>query len=389
MAAVGDDVPLSEGGELLLERLTSADTAPLWVLVWGGVNVLAQVLHRIRDRPDAAALRSKLRVYTISDQDDCGSWIRQQWPDIFYICSVHGWNQYGNATWTGISGPVDQGGPDPSKVSKEWLKDHIQIGPLGAAYPKPEFIIEGDTPTFLYIMQNGLNVPEEPSYGSWGGRYLPVNVSDEGVSNRGHFCDAIDTVVGMNGENFRTNKATIWRWRNAFQEDFAARMQWTLTDDFTKANHQPIISINKDIGYEPYHLEADAGSTITIDASETYDPDGDKLTFKWFQYHEPSATQTFHGYEVSDLGIEEVEGSGGSKVNVTIAPPEKSCIVVREQTSLERGLLLHLILEVTDSGTPALTSYRRVLIQPVNRQYEGPGTGRKLADEEIAALMKA
>lgn len=388
MAAVGDDIPLSEGGELLLQRLTSDDTSPLWVLVWGGVNVLAQVLHRIRNRPDAASLRSKLRVYTISDQDDCGSWIRQQWPDIFYICSVHGWNQYSCATWTGISGPVDEGGPDPSKVSKDWVKENIQVGPLGAVYPTPEFIIEGDTPTFLYIMQNGLNVPEEPSYGSWGGRYLPANVSEQGISNRGHFCDAVDAVVGMNGNTFRTNKATIWRWRNAYQDDFAARMQWTLTDDFTKVNHQPVISINQDVGLAPYYIEADAGSTITIDASGTYDPDGDNLSFKWFQYREPSATQNYHGYEVSDLIIKEVQGSNGNKVDVTIAPPEKSCIVVREQTSLERGLLLHLILEVTDSGTPALTSYRRVLIQPVNREYKGPGEGRKLADDEIAALMK-
>ncbi|KAK2484325.1 hypothetical protein H9L39_06117 [Fusarium oxysporum f. sp. albedinis] len=166
IAAVGDDIPLSEGGELLLECLTSADTSPLWVLVWGGVNVLAH-----------------------------------QWPDIFYICSVHGWNQYSNATWIGISGSVDEGGPDPSKVTKDWVREKIQIGPLGAMYPTPEYIIEGDIPTFLYILQNGLNIPEEPSYGSWGGRYVPLNISDKGISNRGHFCDTADTVVGSTGES--------------------------------------------------------------------------------------------------------------------------------------------------------------------------------------------
>ncbi|EJT78855.1 hypothetical protein GGTG_03949 [Gaeumannomyces tritici R3-111a-1] len=379
MEAVGDDVPLSEGGELLLQRLTAPAAAddPLWVLVWGGVNVLAQVLHRIRDRPDAASVRARLRVYTISDQDDCGAWIRQQWPEVFYIASVHGWNQYGCAAWTGISGdaPGEQGGPDGSKVTAEWVRENIQVGPLGAAYPDFEFIIEGDTPTFLYLIRNGLGVPEEPSYGSWGGRYLPVNMggSHSALTARwGHRADTTDTVVGADGRAYRSNKATVWRWRNAFQDDFAARMWWTLTPDFAACNHHPVISIDGDVGCEPVRLEADAGGTVAFDASGTYDPDGDELAFRWFQYREPSATQTFHPYEVSDLTIEP-EGGDGSRVRVTIAPADKSCMRVRDNIPIERGLLLHLILEVTDKGTPPLTSYRRIMIQPVDRNFKDRG----------------
>ncbi|KAK1462136.1 hypothetical protein CMEL01_14103 [Colletotrichum melonis] len=370
MEAVGDDIPLSEGGELLLERLTAPVEDPLWVLVWGGVNVLAQVLNKIQDRPDAAKLRQKLRVYTISDQDDCGGWIRQQYPEIFYICSIHGWNQYQAAAWTGISAPCsgDVGGPDDSKVTHEWVKRNVQIGPLGAAYPDFEFIIEGDTPTFLYLIQNGLGVPEEPLYGSWGGRYIPVNVSSKGLSSRGHFADAIDTVTGVDGKPHRSNQATIWRWRNAFQDDFAARMQWTLTSDFSKVNHHPVAVVNGDSNLTPIHIEADAGGVVTFDASESYDPDGDQLSFKWYQYREPSSLQTYHGLEVSDFEIKALN-DGGSKVEVKIAPAEKSCIVVRENIPLERGLPLHLILEVTDSGSPALTSYRRVIIQPIDRDF--------------------
>ncbi|KAK1633550.1 hypothetical protein BDP81DRAFT_494926 [Colletotrichum phormii] len=314
MEAVGDDIPLSEGGELLLERLTAPEEEPLWVLVWGGVNVLAQVLNKIRNRPDAAKLRQKLRV------------------------------------------------------THEWVKENVQIGPLGAAYPDFEFIIEGDTPTFLYLIQNGLGVPEEPLYGSWGGRYIPVNVSSKGLSSRGHFADAIDTVTGVDGKPHRSNQATIWRWRNAFQDDFAARMQWALTSDFSKVNHHPIAVVNGDSSLTPIHVEADAGGVITFDASESYDPDGDKLSFKWYQYREPSSLQTYHGLEVSDIEIKALD-DGGSKVEVKIAPAEKSCIVVREKIHLERGLPLHLILEVTDSGSPALTSYRRVIIQPVDRNF--------------------
>lgn len=369
MEAVGDDIPLSEGAQLLLERLLTPDPRPLWVLIWGGANILASVVNHIRNRPDAAELRAKLRVYSISDQDDTGAWMRQQWPEIFYICAVHGWNQYSSAGWLGISADMPgEEGADPTTVSKEWLKEHIQIGPLGAEYPDVIYAMEGDTPSFLYHIQNGLGSPEHPSWGSWGGRFQPINVSSKGVPNRGHHADASDEVVGVTGKTVFSNKATIWRWRQAFQHDFAARMQWSITPDFSKANHQPVIIVDGDKSLEPLDIDVDAGSTIEFDATETYDPDGDKLTFKWFQYLEPSAIHHYHTFEVEKLNID--PSGGGQKLKVTVPPPEKSCILVREGISLEKGFPLHIILEVTDNGTPSLTSYKRIVIQPINKNYK-------------------
>ncbi|EGU73706.1 hypothetical protein FOPG_17522 [Fusarium oxysporum f. sp. conglutinans race 2 54008] len=307
MEAVGDDIPLSEGAKLLLESLERPDPRPLWVLIWSGANVLASVVYHIRNRPDAADLRAKLRVYSISDQDDTGAWLRQQWPEIFYICAVHGWNQYFAAGWLGISSDLPgEEGADPTTVKKEWLKEHIQIGPLGAEYPDILYAMEGDTPTFLYHVQNGLNFPDRPSWGSWGGRFLPVNVSYKGVPNYGHHADASDFVIGLNDRPVLSNKATIWRWRQAFQHDFAAHMQWSINPEFSKANHQPVVVINGDKGFAPLHIDVDAGSAVELDATETYDPDDDSLTFKWFQYKEPSALNHYHGFEVAPLEIEPI-----------------------------------------------------------------------------------
>src|SRR5690606_18720762 len=101
----------SSGSEALIAAVDRQDSRPLWVTAWGGTNVLAQALWKVsRSRSNAqlAQFVGKLRVYAISDQDDAGPWIREQFPDLFYIVSP-GYEEnegggYHYATWTGISG---------------------------------------------------------------------------------------------------------------------------------------------------------------------------------------------------------------------------------------------------------------------------------------------
>lgn len=77
--------------------------------VWGGANCLAQSLWKVRESRTPEELKkflSRLRVNSISDQDDAGRWIRTNFPDLFYVVSpsAEHWEEYYQATWTGISG---------------------------------------------------------------------------------------------------------------------------------------------------------------------------------------------------------------------------------------------------------------------------------------------
>ena len=155
---------------------------PLWICFWGGANTLAQALlielRATRAAADATKFVAKLRVYSISDQDDAGPWIRREFPELFYIVqpSAPDGGEYYYATWTGISGDIyyrNGAGADTSTVTNEWLETNIRSkGPLGKVYPQFMFIMEGDTPSFLGLIDNGLNAFRRPDWGGWGGRYV-------------------------------------------------------------------------------------------------------------------------------------------------------------------------------------------------------------------------
>src|SRR5690606_10983125 len=172
----------SPGSELLIEAIDKQDARALWVSVWGGANCLAQALWKVRaTRTDAEVTRfvEKLKVYTISDQENSGQWIRHNFPGIFYIVDASAgdsWLEYYKATWTGISGDrFYKNGPlyEFELVDNPWLNANIMEihRPLGANYLEVIYIMEGDTPAFLGLIQNGLGWYKSPAWGGWGGRY--------------------------------------------------------------------------------------------------------------------------------------------------------------------------------------------------------------------------
>lgn len=347
MAGVGEGKD-SDGSELIIRSADKADDRPLWISVWGGANCLAQALWKVKATRSPEAVKrfvEKLKVYTISDQDDAGPWIRAHFPGIFYIVnpSAESWLEYYRATWTGISGDRHYKNAPLYKfelVDNPWLEENIikNHGPLGALYPKLEYIMEGDTPSFIGLINNGLGSSISPAYGGWSGRYDYFQPYGEKSKIWTSTINSVDEVTLEDGKTYASDQATIWRWREAFQHDFATRIDWCIAGRVTEANHNPVISINgnqsKAIGF----IKAKAGETVKLSASGSKDPDGNKIAYKWFLYKEA-------GYFKGNLAISNI----GEEVAF-------------KMPALKEGESLHLICEGKDDGRPALYSYRRIII---------------------------
>jgi len=339
----------SEGSRHIIEVVDRPDDRPVWVSVWGGANCLAQALWDVKNTRTEAELDafvSRLRVYTISDQDDAGRWIRSTFPSLFYIVTPSSVDhrEYYHATWTGISGDRHyQNGPMHKfgLVDNPWLEQNIikGHGPLGALYPKLEYIMEGDTPSFLGLIDNGLGSAVSPSYGGWGGRYVLYQCYGETRPIWTNVSDGRDTVTADNGTTCTSAQATIWRWREAYQHDFAARMDWCVADSREKANHNPVAVLAGDKSKAVAHLTVPPGQAVALDASGSYDPDGDRISFRWFVYKE----------------------AGSYRGNVDI---EKYATAVAQLTTprVDGSQTIHVILEVKDNGKPSLFSYRRMIV---------------------------
>ncbi len=349
----------SEGSEWIIKELEKDDNRPLWISVWGGPNTLAQALYKIKETKTAAEAKrliEKLRVYTISDQDDSGIWMRTNFPDLFYIVSPGG---YESSTWTAITKYYP--GIKSEVISNSWLAENIQQnhGPLGSAYPDVAYGMEGDTPSWLSLIPNGLNNPEQPEWGGWGGRYelyqpeyssldrtgftggVPVDPEPRPIWTNAadRFTPYVPNEYGrairMDTITFNNNQATLFRWREDFQNDFAARMDWTFKS-YQEANHPPVPALG-----HPEEITVKSGEIFILDASGTTDPDNDNLSYHWFNYPEAGTL---------DKPIQFSLAENMYRIFTIIAP------------EVEKKETAHFILKVTDKGSPALTRYKRVIV---------------------------
>lgn len=346
----------SDGSDWIIKVLEEEDERPVWVAVWGGANTLAQALYKIentRSAAEAKRLIAKLRVYTISDQDDSGTWIRNHFPGLFYIVSPG--DDYGSATWSAINSFVP--GISNESISNGWLLQNIQQGhgALGAAYPDVVYGMEGDTPSWLNLIPNGLSDPEHPEWGGWGGRYelykpdfAKLKKGNSGVpfeqETRPIWTNASDQftpyvfsdygrTMKFDTIHYHDAKVTLWRWRDDFQNDFAARMDWCVKPH-GEVNHPPVVKLDG-----PTEITVKSGEWFGFDAGGSTDPDGDHLSFLWFSYPE-----------------------AGSYQQPLITDAQNSHKLFLVAPKVQKKETAHIILKVSDHGKPELSRYQRIVV---------------------------
>ncbi len=326
----------SEASEWIIKVLERDDPRPVWFSIWGGPRELAQAIWKIQKTHPAgelAALKRKIRVHSIADQDRTAGWVKQHHPDVFWIFS--------RSLFRGIWKEGDQ-----AIVSPAWLKKNVRTGhgPLGMIYPAKaagkDGVKEGDTPSFFYALPQGLSDPEHPEWGNWGGRFHRSGRGNE-------FLPAEDLMDGTYDMLY-----TIHRWRSAYQNDFEARMDWCVKP-YAHANHHPKAAVNGDRTMRIVMLKADPGSAVKFSAAGSSDPDGQPLRYRWWTYREA-------GTYWDDAPIQ-----GGDTIQAVATVPDNAS-----------GRMIHVILEVTDTGTPPLTAYRRVIVTVSGKPAAPPAGAR-------------
>jgi hypothetical protein len=358
--AEGEMHEVTPGSQQIVKvLLDDSDPRPIWIQAWGGTNTIARALKTIEeDHPEKMTqVAKKIRFYFIWEQDATfQSYIRAHWakygiPTIIsdqFIAIFYHWKKYL---------PVDK----QTYLVGSWMKAHIleNHGPLCTLYKahkkrdkgfdEGDFRSEGDSPSFLHTIPTGLRCLESPKWGGWGGRYVRVrdNTWLDPVSEPGYQYPEGRWFTGSAWGRNRLKKGIpndtelaaylkpMWRWLDAFQNDFAARADWCVKA-YGQANHAPVVKLAHALD-----ITARPGQKVSLSAKGTTDPDGNALTYRWWQYCE---ADTYEGtIEISDAG----------KQDASFKVPGDAA----------GGENIHIICEVTDNGTPKLTRYQRVVVE--------------------------
>ncbi len=356
----GEMLKDTEGSDFIKEILLDENPDPVYIQIWGGTNTVARALKSIEEEYketqewDAVyeKVSAKAILYTVLDQDATyRKYIAPNWPTIRVF--------YNSAQFWSFAYLWPRVVPDPLKpyLEGKWFRENIleNHGPLLAHYytwgdgrqiendpehdhgqmkaaekygrKQYDFISEGDSPAYFFLLDVGLRSMENPAYGGWGGRMVPAPGNPHRWEDGKHVMDF----------NFYTDKEDDafpqTRWINVLQHDFAARADWCVLD-YPEANHAPKVSMKS-----PLDILAEAGEIVSL-AGEAIDPDGDSLNFRWWQYGE----------------------AGSYSGTLTLPESNSSTISFTVPKDAQAGDEIHIIMEVNDTGAPSLTRYGRSII---------------------------
>ncbi len=346
------------GVRLVIAAVDSSDPRPVWFCNWGtdhgsapsSLKLALDQVRRERGPEGYAKFKRRLRL---SSDDQFGEHTTKTeppfplWIDTFRppLDGKRWYHRFSALTATA-------GGFD---LQRDVLTGH---GPLGALYPTntTHWQKEGDTMSFLYLVPNGLGDPNEPTWGSWAGRY-GSNPNFPGKPY--YWANQLDSWQGTTN---RDN--TLLRWAGHLQNDFKARLDWCVKG-FAHANHPPVprirvqvaadvrrLDLNEEGSRKPeeanvepahvgrYNCTVRVGEKVLLDASASSDPDSQRVHFEWIQYPEAG---TYRGGAVQTDGL---TSARASLVMPAVAAPET----------------LHVLLAVTDEGDPPLTRYQRLVL---------------------------
>ena len=343
----------------------------IWLVTWGGLKGIDEALDYAKTQPDYADIIDRVYIYAVAKQDPEDRYDARD-DDIYNNHPGIGlfiWNtregRDATSQFIAVSDSSDlQGwvGTLPESIedlfNDRWVDVNVQSpghGNLGDYYPDRAYIYEGDTPSFLHVLNavTGLSDPTRPDWGGWGGRFVNTTNARLGYINPTNV-DGNDHIwaASENDGNWEANDSFIgytdslvpqWRWRSAYQNEFAARLDWAGTGDTSAANHPPqILSATVD-GLSAMQMEVRAGTTLGLSAKAS-DPDGDGLDYRWWVYAEADNDNVLQEHYTGPTDIIRDANTASASLDV----PNRHL-----------GENIHLILEVSDDGTPSLIRYSR------------------------------
>ncbi len=383
ITAVGNVKMVSEmeevtpGSELIRKAILKEDDRKIYIQIGGGTSTVARALKSIEeayaDSPDweniHRTVSDKVVIVMIVTQDETyASYISKVWPDIEMIhcmeilpvaflygekadppealeCFSGAWIQkhilskgeYGSLYHTWMDGHEYPGEEWASQfgVNEELAKGNW----WGKVQHQPyDMISEGDSPSFLYLLDRGLRSLEDPSYGGWGGRYEKLAENEFHNAHRYYRSCEDNAPEGIRGGAYATS-----RWICDWMNDFAARLSWTQTQDREKVNHRPVVSIK-----EGLDITASPGEKVTLHVKASCD-EKDTMKLSWQRYEEVDTCP-------EEIQLEQQQTENGREGSVCFTVP----------MTANKGDTLHLILSCRDAAHgefPAyMTSYARVIL---------------------------